>query len=321
MNKPTIYDSHMHVLNRDTTRLDVLFKKLKLPGSSLMGLAMLGSDMQPAVKWIERLIKIYKKIPYFDVDKVLDMFQLDPDSYARVMMQDMDSAGIDVGFLLMIPQDNDYQQEMSWKAHLEVKKTMGDRCRLFYGWPIDRTETNEKDCLRVRSASGIKCYPSIHKADKKSIENMFEVAKHYKIPIIIHTGPGGIGKYKKQNDPDFWAPWIFKYPSVNVCFAHAVGNSKNRKKAVDFIQVNEMENVFVGCAFNDSAITHPDRYFRGLIDLDSQIPGHVIGGLSDYPLGSTSAKMKTWHQIFKKYLGSYLYNEIFSENVERLMGK
>jgi predicted TIM-barrel fold metal-dependent hydrolase len=314
----------MHVLNRDTIRFDVLFKKLKLPGSSLMGLAIAGDDVAPITKWVERLIKIYKRLPYFDVDKILDMFQMDPQSYARQMLRDMDAAGVDKAFLLMVPQDTYRQQEASYEAYVKaIKESFYGRLMLFYGARLNRID--ERDIVRMCQGVvlGFKLYPALAEASDTVISQIFSIAKRCGKSIIIHGNQGGIGKYKKQNKPEFWAPWLEKYPTVNFCFAHAGGEfTKDTQKIVDLIKVNEMNNVFIDLAFHSGAMArNPNPYFRKLRALQAEIPGHIIGGITDYPLGSTNGTIKMWHDRFKQELGDYNYTEIFSYNVERFLGE
>jgi predicted TIM-barrel fold metal-dependent hydrolase len=237
------------------------------------------SDMFTRLKESEKL-KLCKMLPLFLRDKEGTLF-----------LKQMDLAGIDKTVLLIIDggiglREAKLSIDEIYKVHYNILKNFSDRFVVFAG--IDpRRENKGFDLFRKGieeyNFRGLKLYPPMgFSMESNELLAYFEYCEHYKLPILIHTGPSQENLKNEYANPLFIKPLAEKYKRIIFILAHAGYNLNN-----DLVKlIKKTNNVYIDVAgFQSKYPKIDDQMIRDLSILfnEEKINSKVLFG-TDWPL-------------------------------------
>lgn len=159
---------------------------------------------------------------------------------------------------LIIPQASQFQDVFD--VHAKIHEAEIENPELFRGIMCVNPRLGEEiyageaaKCFREYKFIGIKLDPNIHAVpiDSRFSDLIFETARKYSVPVIIHTGAG------IYSNPALAIPMAMKYPDVRVVLAHS-GMLTYASEAI--IAASICENIYLECSW--SATMHMQKMIR-----------------------------------------------------------
>jgi predicted TIM-barrel fold metal-dependent hydrolase len=116
--------------------------------------------------------------------------------------------------------------------------------RLYYA-PVYHAHYSKENLTWIRKAVrrpgcvGLKIHPSFNRlyADDQKFEGLWELAAEWDLPIVSHSwAPSDHNPVQKFSFPDYFEPYVARYPQVTLILAHAGGLYAGHLAAVKLVQ-------------------------------------------------------------------------------------
>lgn len=313
---------------------------------------------RPLTRWLARIAtKVMPGKNYDRLHEALDIFNLDIDKVAKVLVDEMDASHIKLAIPLMMDLEHSSyhtKPEIPYRHQIELVS----RIALEYPGKImsfvmvDPRRPNAAKitikALEKLGFLGIKMYPplgyhpyfkSFYNEDSVNdeLEQIYAYCEQNKVPITVHCSKGGaygsdIMNYpelrKELTKPSNWRNVLLEFPKLYLNFAHFGGDfldiSKDASWSLTIKKLmEEFENVCTDIAYHDQALQKKtsNNYFdilKKLLNSRSKIKSRILFG-TDWSMTRHTWTEKEYISYFSRNLNSKQMNQIALINPLRFL--